>query len=43
MSEPSVNDPPPPLMGSWKNLYLLVLGTLVGVVGLLWLVQKVYG
>lgn len=43
VSEPPVTDPPPPLMGSWRNLYLLVMATLAGVVGLLWLLQKVYG
>lgn len=33
---------PPPLLGSWRNLYLLVLGNLAVLVLLFWLFSEVY-
>ena len=35
MSTPE-QDPPPPLLGSWRNLYALVLGNLAFLVLLFW-------
>jgi hypothetical protein len=32
----------PPLLGSWKNLYLVVLGTLAVLVGLFWALTRAY-
>lgn len=33
---------PPPLLGSWRNLYLLVIGNLVFLIGVFWLVTEAY-
>ncbi len=35
-------DAPPPLLGRWRNLYLLVLGTLGALVLAFWLFTKAY-
>lgn len=34
---------PPPVGGSWRNLYLVVLGSLALLIGLLWLLTRAYG
>lgn len=33
---------PPPLLGSWRNLYALVLGVLVAIVAGLTILTRVY-
>ena len=33
---------PPPLLGSWRNLYLLVLGNFALLVLLFWLLTRTY-
>lgn len=35
-------DDKPPLLGSWRNIYTLVIGTLVVVIALFTIVTKVY-
>lgn len=35
-------EPPPPILGSWRNVYAAVLGVLVVVVLALWIVTRVY-
>jgi hypothetical protein len=35
-------DDVPPLLGSWRNIYLLVLGTLALLVALFWALTRVY-
>lgn len=35
-------DDAPPLLGSWRNIYLLVLGTFVLFVAVFWALTKVY-
>ncbi len=32
----------PPLLGSWRNIYLVVLGTLAALVVLFWLMTEAY-
>ena len=39
---PREADQPPPLLGSWRNVYLLVLGTLALVVLLLTLFTRAF-
>lgn len=36
------NEEPSPIMGSWRNVYLLVIVTLVVVIGLLYLFTKYF-
>jgi hypothetical protein len=38
-----VIEEPPPLLGSWRNLYALVLGNLVFLVLVFWLLTRMYG
>lgn len=40
-SRPELNDAPP-LLGSWRNIYLFVLGTLVLLVALFWALTRAY-
>jgi hypothetical protein len=35
-------DDAPPLLGSWRNIYLLVLGNLALLVALFWAITRVY-
>lgn len=35
-------DDAPPVLGSWRNIYLFVLGSLVLLVALLWALTRVY-
>jgi hypothetical protein len=35
-------DDVPPLLGSWRNIYLVVLGTFVLFVALFWALTKAY-
>ena len=35
-------DDAPPLLGSWRNIYLLVLGTLALLVALFWALTRAY-
>jgi len=35
-------DDVPPLLGSWRNIYLLVLGTLALLVALFWALTRAY-
>jgi hypothetical protein len=35
-------DDAPPLLGSWRNIYLVVLGTFVLFVALFWALTKAY-
>jgi hypothetical protein len=32
----------PPILGSWRNVYAVTLGTLAVLVGLFWLLTEVY-
>jgi hypothetical protein len=32
--------PPPPVLGSWRNVYLLVVGELAGLVVLFWALTR---
>ena len=41
-SAPAELDDKPPLLGSWRNIYLVVLGVLVGVVALFAVLTEVY-
>jgi hypothetical protein len=36
-------DPPPPILGTWRALYSLVLGTLAFVIALFALLSRLYG
>lgn len=36
-------DDAPPVLGSWRNIYLVVLGTLVALVIVFTIVTQVYG
>lgn len=38
----TTDEEPPPILGSWRNLYVLVLGTFALMVLVLWLVTQVY-
>ena len=33
---------PPPVMGSWRNLYLLVIGNLLVMIGLFYMLTRAY-
>ncbi|HEY0094205.1 MAG TPA: hypothetical protein VGB96_07775 [Archangium sp.] len=35
-------DDAPPLLGSWRNIYTLVLGTLALLVALFWAITRAY-
>lgn len=35
-------DDAPPLLGSWRNIYLFVLGSLVVFIALFWALTRVY-
>ncbi|WP_200883810.1 hypothetical protein [Archangium violaceum] len=35
-------DDAPPLLGSWRNIYLLVLGTLAFFIALFWALTRAY-
>jgi hypothetical protein len=35
-------DETPPLLGSWRNIYLFVLGSLVLYVALFWALTRIY-
>ncbi|MCI0572143.1 MAG: hypothetical protein L0Y66_15415 [Myxococcaceae bacterium] len=35
-------DETPPLLGSWRNIYLLVVGTLAVLVALFWALTEAY-
>lgn len=35
-------DETPPLLGSWRNIYLVVLGNLVVLIALFWLLTRAY-
>jgi hypothetical protein len=37
-----MNDDPPPILGSWRNLYVLVIANLALTVLVLWLVTRAY-
>ena len=39
---PHPPEEPPPLLGSWRALYLVVIGSLALWVGLGWLLTRVY-
>lgn len=38
---PEMNDAPP-VLGSWRNIYLFVLGTLALLVALFWAITRAY-
>ena len=38
---PEMNDAPP-VLGSWRNIYLLVLGNLALLVALFWAITRAY-
>jgi hypothetical protein len=40
-SRPELDDAPP-LLGSWRNIYLLLLGTLALLVALFWALTWIY-
>ncbi|MEQ1506742.1 MAG: hypothetical protein ABMB14_31230 [Myxococcota bacterium] len=40
--QPPGDEEPPPLLGSWRNLYLAVLGNLAAMVALMWLLTRVW-
>jgi hypothetical protein len=40
---PDAPEAPPPLLGSWRNLYLVVVASLVVWVTLGWWLTRVYG
>ncbi len=44
MAEPTPPQPPeqPPILGTWRNLYALVLGTWVALVVVFWIITQVY-
>jgi hypothetical protein len=42
MAADSSQEEAPPILGSWNNLYALVLGSLAVTVGLLYALSKVY-
>lgn len=33
---------PPPLLGTWRNLYLLVIGNLVVLIAVFWVITELY-
>ena len=35
-------DDAPPLLGSWRNIYLVVLGTLAAFIALFWALTRAY-
>ncbi len=35
-------DDAPPLLGSWRNIYLVVLGTLAFLIALFWALTRAY-
>lgn len=35
-------DETPPLLGSWRNIYLVVLGNLAALILIFWLVTRAY-
>lgn len=35
-------DETPPLLGSWRNIYAVVIGTLVVLVTVFWLITRAY-
>jgi hypothetical protein len=35
-------DEPPPILGKWRNLYLVVLGTLAAVIALLYVFTRAF-
>jgi hypothetical protein len=39
---PSEDSEPPPILGTWRNLYALVLGVLIVVIALLWALTRAY-
>jgi len=39
----SALETPPPLLGQWRNLYVLVVVALVACIALGWLMTRVYG
>ena len=40
-SRPELDDAPP-LLGSWRTIYLVVLGTLASLIALFWALTRVY-
>lgn len=40
-SRPELDDAPP-LLGSWRNIYFLVLGSLVLFIALFWALTRIY-
>ncbi|HYO65779.1 MAG TPA: hypothetical protein VEU33_06825 [Archangium sp.] len=40
-SRPELDDAPP-LLGSWRNIYLVVLGTLALIIALFWALTRAY-
>ena len=38
---PEMNDAPP-VLGSWRNIYLFVLGTLAAFIALFWALTRAY-
>lgn len=40
-SRPELDDAPP-LLGSWRNIYLFVLGTLALLIALFWALTRAY-
>lgn len=38
----SGDDEPPPILGSWRNLYAVVLGTFAAMVLVLWWLTRAY-
>lgn len=39
---PEMADAAPPILGSWRNVYALTLGTLAGLIALFWLLTETY-
>lgn len=42
MKNPESLDEKPPVLGSWRNIYAVVLGTLALVVTVFWLITRAY-
>lgn len=40
-SRPELDDAPP-LLGSWRNIYLVVLGSLASLIALFWALTRIY-
>ncbi len=38
--EPPAADEPPPFLGSWRNVYLLVAGELAAIIALFWALTR---